>query len=111
MKRVRFKPRPLAIAGLAVLLTLVGIVLALNFIGGEKKIERRIERLHTLDDPRFHQELGLLLGPQFIAGNGVQVLRNGDTLPRSIAASFTCLKSSRFEPEAQAYPRPAHCPY
>ena len=62
MMRVRFKPRPLAVAALAVLLTLVGIVLASNFIGGEKKIERRIERLHTLDDPRFHHELGVLLG-------------------------------------------------
>ena len=98
MKRVRFKPRPLAIAGLAVLLTLVGIVLALNFIGGEKKIERRIERLHTLDDPRFHQELGVLLGPQFIAGNGVRVLRNGDEIfPAMLAAIRGATQTITFE--------------
>ena len=98
MMRVRFKPRPLAVAALAVLLTLVGIVLALNFIGGEKKIERRIERLHTLDDPRFHQELGVLLGPQFIAGNGVQVLRNGDEIfPAMLAAIRGATQTITFE--------------
>ena len=37
----------------AVILTMVGVIVAINLIGNEKKIEQRIERLYTLDDPRF----------------------------------------------------------
>ena len=80
MKRARLKRRPVAIAAGSAVLMLTGIVIAFNFIGGEKKIERRVERLHTLDDPRFHHELGVLLGPQFVAGNRHRVLRNGDEI-------------------------------
>jgi len=80
MKLATLKRHPLAIAAGAVILTLVGVLIAFNFIGGEKKIERRIERLHALYDPRFHHELGVLLGPQFVAGNRVRVLRNGDEI-------------------------------
>jgi cardiolipin synthase A/B len=43
--------RWLLVAGAATALAVVGGVLASNFIGGEKKIERRIERLYGLDDP------------------------------------------------------------
>ena len=68
----------LVTAGL--LLGLAGGVLAANFIGGEKKIERRLNRLYALDDPRFVRELGVLLGPSFLEGNRPQVLRNGDEI-------------------------------
>jgi len=46
------------LVGGAVVLMVAGAVVAANFVGGEKKIERRIERLYALDDPRFTQELG-----------------------------------------------------
>ena len=87
MKFSTLTRHPLAIGFVAVLLTLAGIVFALNFIGGEKKIERRIERLYSLSDPRFQQELGVLLGPPFVAGNRLGVLRNGDEIfPAMLAA-------------------------
>ena len=98
MKLARLKPRPLAIAALAVVLTLLSSVFAINFIGGEKKIERRIERLHTLDDPRFHQELGVLLGPQFVTGNRIRALRNGDEIfPAMLAAIHGATQTITFE--------------
>ena len=98
MKLARLKPRPLAIAALAVVLTLLSSVFAINFIGGEKKIERRIERLHTLDDPRFHQELGVLLGPQFVTGNRIRALRNGDEIfPAMLAAIRGATRTITFE--------------
>ena len=98
MKLARLKPRPLAIAALAVLLTLLSSVFAINFIGGEKKIERRIERLHTLDDPRFRQELGVLLGPQFVTGNRIRALRNGDEIfPAMLAAIRGATRTITFE--------------
>ena len=71
----------------AVVLTLIAAVFASNFIGGEKKIGQRVERLYALDDPRFRYELGLLLGPPFVAGNRHTVLRNGDEIfPPMLAA-------------------------
>ena len=67
----------LAIAG-AVVATAVAVVVAFNFMGGEKRIERRLERLYSLDDPRFVQEPGVLLGPPLLDGNRYRVLRNGE---------------------------------
>ena len=72
-------PTALVLIGL-VALTVACTVLAMNFIGGEKKIEKRVERLYALDDPRFAQELGVLLGPAFVDGNRYQALRNGDEI-------------------------------
>ncbi len=65
---VMLKRHPFAIAAGGAILTLVATVIAFSFIGAEKQIERRIERLYPLDDPCFHQELGVLLGPHFVAG-------------------------------------------
>jgi len=98
MKLATLKRRPLAIAAAAVLLTLIGTVIAFNSIGGEKKIERHVERLHSLEDPRFHQELGVMLGPQFVAGNRVRVLRNGDEIfPAMLAAIRGATTTVTFE--------------
>ena len=98
MKLATLKRHPYAIAAGIVVLTVIGTVLAFNFIGSEKKIERRIERLHALDDPRFHQELGVLLGPQFVAGNRHRVLRNGDEIfPAMLAAIRAATTTITFE--------------
>ena len=87
----------LAIAG-AVVATAVVVVVALNFMGGEKRIERRLERLYSLDDPRFVQELGVLLGPPLLDGNRYRVLRNGDEIfPPMLAAIRGARHSIDFE--------------
>ena len=78
--------------------TVVAVVVALNFTGGEKRIERRLERLYSLDDPRFAQELGLLLGPPLLDGNSFRVLRNGDEIfPPMLAAIRGARKTVNFE--------------
>ena len=80
------------------MLTLVGSVLVSNFMGGETKIERRIERLYALDDPRFMNELGVLLGPPFLDGVGVRALLNGDQIfPPMLAAIRSAKVSINFE--------------
>ena len=82
----------------AVLLTIAGVLLAINFTGGEKKIQRRIERSYALDDPRFAHELGALLGPPFVRGNRPKVLRNGDEIfPAMLAAIRGSRTSITFE--------------
>jgi cardiolipin synthase A/B len=92
------RPHLLVGAGAASLLALVGAVFVSNFIGGEKKIERRIERLYTLDEPRFMQELGVLLGPPFLDGTRVRALVNGDEIfPPMLAAIRGAKRSITFE--------------
>ncbi len=90
----RWLPVAAAASGLAVAL----VVLAANFIGGEKRIDTRIERLYALDDPRFMQELGVLLGPPFLDGNHVRALVNGDRIfPPMLAAIRGARRSITFE--------------
>ncbi|GAA4405879.1 hypothetical protein [Quisquiliibacterium transsilvanicum] len=48
--------------GVATLCLLAGLLIS-NFVGAEARIERSIERLYPLDDPRFMHELGVPLGP------------------------------------------------
>lgn len=84
--------------GGAVLLTLASVVLVINFTGGEKKIEQHIDRHYALEDPRFLHELGVLLGPPFIAGNRHQVLQNGDEIfPAMLGAIRNARTSITFE--------------
>ncbi|PKO78931.1 MAG: cardiolipin synthase B [Betaproteobacteria bacterium HGW-Betaproteobacteria-15] len=91
-------PRWIVVAGAATGLALVGAVVASNFIGGEKKIQRHITRLYTLDDPRFMDELGVLLGPPFLAGTRVQALLNGEQIfPPMLAAIQAAERSITFE--------------
>ncbi|MES2958013.1 MAG: phospholipase D-like domain-containing protein [Pseudomonadota bacterium] len=81
-----------------ILVTLAAVLLAVNLMTGEKKIERRIERLYALDDPRFAHELGVLLGPPFLPGNQQFVLLNGDQIfPPMLAAIQGAKTSINFE--------------
>ena len=87
----------LLIAG-TVIITLVCVLIAVNFMSGEKQIERRIERLYSLEDPRFRHELGVLLGPQFVDGNRHKALLNGDKIfPAMLAAVRNAKTSITFE--------------
>ena len=82
----------------AIAITVASVLLVVNFMGGEKKIQQRIERLYSLEDPRFMHELGVLLGPAFIGGNKPQVLLNGDQIfPPMLAAIRSAQKSITFE--------------
>ena len=82
----------------SVALTLAAVFLVSNLSGGEKKIERRIERLYALDDPRFARELGVLLGPAFVGENRAVTLRNGDEIfPAMLAAIRSAKASITFE--------------
>ena len=78
----------------AVALTLIGVLIAVNFVSNEKKIEQHIERLYSLSDPRFEHELGVLLGPQFLAGNRQRVLLNGDEIFPAMLAGIRSAKST-----------------
>ena len=69
-----------------------------NFVGGEKRIDQRIDRLYTLEDPRFMHELGVLLGPPFQSGTQVRAMLNGDEIfPPMLAAIRAATASINFE--------------
>lgn len=65
---------------ITVALTVAAVIFVFNFLGGEKKIERRVTQAHIVEDPGFAHELGALLGPPFVGGNLIQVLKNGDQI-------------------------------
>ena len=90
-------PRPrrwLVTIGVAVVLALVAAVIATNFIGGEKKIQTRVERLYSIDDPRFKSELGVLLGPPFLNGARIGALLNGEQIFPPMLAAIRAAKTS-----------------
>jgi len=78
--------------------TLAATLVVMNLKPSEKRIERRIERFYSTDDPRFARELSVLLGPPLVAGNRVQVLRNGgEIFPPMLAAIRGAQRSVNFE--------------
>ncbi|HEX3140774.1 MAG TPA: phospholipase D-like domain-containing protein, partial [Rhizobacter sp.] len=76
----------------------IAAVIAINFLSGEKKLNRRIAHSYALADPRFAHELGVLLGPPFVPGNQATVLLNGEQIfPSMLGAIEGARQSITFE--------------
>lgn len=83
---------------LAAGVTLACTLLVINLKPGEKRIEHRLERLYAIDDPRLERELDVLLGPPLLAGNKIEVLRNGDEIfPAMLASIRSARRTINFE--------------
>ena len=54
--------RKIMLIATVVVITVAVVLLAAEFMGGEKKIKQRIERVFSLEDPRFTHELGVFAG-------------------------------------------------
>ncbi len=92
-RRSRLKP---FLAGFAV--ATLACLVVVNFLTGEKEVERTMHRVYAVDDPRFEHELGALLGPPFIGGNTPAVLLNGDEIfPPMLKAIDEARESITFE--------------
>jgi cardiolipin synthase len=92
------RTRAIWIALAAALATAVLGLIAYNFIGGEKRIERKLERFYGIDDPHFERELSVLLGPPVVGGNRYRVLKNGDEIfPAMLGAIRGAQKTITFE--------------
>lgn len=69
------------------LLTLAGVLIAVNFTTGEKNVKRELPRLYATHDPQFRRAMSSLLGPPLVSGNRAQELLNGDQIfPAMLAA-------------------------
>ena len=92
------KMKSLWIAVISSVVTLCAVLLAMNFITGEKKIERTLERRYATDDPLFARAMSVLLGPPIVAGNEVQVLVNGERIfPAMLQAIAQAQQTITFE--------------
>ncbi|MCE9659908.1 MAG: cardiolipin synthase [Burkholderiales bacterium] len=69
-------------------------LLVANLGTGEKKIDRKVERLHDTRDPAFARDLSLLLGPPLLEGNAAEVLVNGDRIFAAMLADIRSAKST-----------------
>ena len=63
---------------ITVILTIVGVALAMNFATPEKKLNRKVEHKYAVSDPQFRREMSILLGPTILSGNRITDLENGD---------------------------------
>jgi cardiolipin synthase len=80
------------------LVTLIGVVLAMNFATPEKKLERKIEHHYAIKDPQYRREMSVMLGPAIVGGNRVIDLQNGDEIfPAMLGAIRAAQKTITFE--------------
>lgn len=92
------RTKPVAVAVITSIVTLLAGFLALNFMPGEKKIETQLTRQYDVSDPQFRRSLGVLLGPGILEGNKVEVLLNGDQIfPSMLEAIRGAQRSINFE--------------
>ena len=92
------KTRLVMTIGITLALSVIGVLLALNFTSGEKNVERKLTRLYQAQDPQFHRAMGSLLGPGILDGNRAQELLNGDQIfPAMLAAIRSAERSITFE--------------
>ena len=92
------KKRFVMTIAITLILTLVTVLIALNFTTGEKAIERKLPRLYQTDDPQFRRAMGSLLGPGIVGGNRARELLNGDQIfPAMLAAIRAAERSITFE--------------
>jgi len=83
---------------LTFLATVALTVVVMNFMTGEKKIDKAISPLYAVKDPQFLRSMGSLLGPALRDGNRVTCLSNGDEIfPAMLAAIAQARRTISFE--------------
>ena len=92
------KKRMLLVIAATFLLTLIGVLIVVNFTSGEEEVTRKIPRLYSSHDPQFRRAMGSLLGPPLVGGNRAQELLNGEQIfPAMLAAIRSAEQSITFE--------------
>ena len=92
------RPRIAAAIALGAALAVSATIIALNFLGPEKRIQEHIQHRYAIGDAQFRRELGVLLGPPLLEGNAGLNLENGDDIfPAMLAAIRGAQQSITFE--------------
>ena len=97
--RGRFSRKTLVVdIVIAVVITALIAFVVFNAQSSEKKIQQKIERLYSTEDPQFLHAMGVLLGPPVLEGNRYRVLVNGDRIfPPMLAAIRGARETINFE--------------
>ena len=62
---------------ITIIITVICVLVLMNFVTAEKKIQRKLDKHYSIKDPQFIRSVSALLGPSFLEGNEVIVLTNG----------------------------------
>ncbi len=77
---MNFFKKNIKIILITVIITIISILIFMNFVTGEKEIERILHQHYSIKDQQFSRSVSALLGPAFIENNQVKVLINGDEI-------------------------------
>lgn len=78
--------------------TVVCVLVALNFATAEKRIGKRVRHYYPAGSDQFLRSMGLLLGPGIVEGNRIDTLVNGDRIfPAMLASIAEAERSITFE--------------
>ena len=81
-----------------IVITLIAVLLYVNFAGPERKVETEIPHLYSVDDPQFLRAMSLMMGPAIVDGNKATELINGDAIfPAMLQAIRGAKKTVLFE--------------
>lgn len=82
----------------SVIATVLAVLLARNFATPEKRLSRVMPHTHSVADPQFQREMGVLLGPAIVPGNRITALQDGDEIfPAMLQAIAGAGSSITFE--------------
>ena len=88
----------LSIIIIMIIFTAISMLIILNFVTGEKKIQRKLDKQYSIHDLQFGRSVSALLGPAFIGGNEIKVLINGDKIfPEMLKAIRGARQTITFE--------------
>jgi len=86
------------IIGATVVATALVVLVILNLMPADKRIQHRVERLYDLGSPQFFRSIGVLLGPPVTGGNRIEGLQNGEQIfPAMLAAIRGARRTITFE--------------
>ena len=77
---------------------LLGVIMAASTGCGSTNVRYQIDAEYGVDDPRFAQTMGNIVGPRLIGGNSITTLVNGDEIfPAMLSAIQSARRSITFE--------------
>jgi cardiolipin synthase A/B len=83
---------------IAALAALLGLLVLANLGAAEKKITQRVVKFCAVSDPAFRRTVAGLFGPQYLGGNSIETLVNGERIfPAMLQAIAAAERSINFE--------------
>lgn len=83
---------------LVIVATLLVATMTFNLSLGDKQIDQAIPHTYATHNPQFRRTMGVILGPDFLAGNNIQTLINGrEAFPAMLEAARAARQSITLE--------------